>query len=254
MRARAPSLLLLVMGGAAFADPKPKPVDISAFRAKLVVLEDDNGGTYAVLPDGADSRVWYGTGKTLYEQVKVGYSADGDAWDIPVWAPRVPNIQPGSLQLQHDGSFHRWCGSDNDTKLKPVTADRVKVVLAHVAFMSPAALRVPHVLARDDAGIYYYVDKLRTSVGGGGYRVFVGRKGAMKQLTLSDVATDVAGDVFATPDGDVRFVHENGEKSATWIHSKDKTQLTLVDVDASSRLIFKDLGIYTFLGTLCDDL
>ncbi|HEY1813983.1 MAG TPA: hypothetical protein VGG74_16645 [Kofleriaceae bacterium] len=254
MGARAQALVLLLIGATASADPKPKPVDVSAFRGKLVVLEDDSGGTYAVLPDSANPRVWYGTGKTLYEQIRIGSSADDDSWDISVWAPRVPNVQPGSVQRQHDGSFHRWCGGDSDLKLKPLTADRAKVVLDHVAFMSSATMRVPHVLARDDAGIYYYIDRLRAAVGGGGYRVFVGKKGAMKQLALSDVATDTAGDVFATPDGEVRFVHDNGQDSATWIHNKTKTPLTLVDVDASSRLIFKDLGIYTFLGTLCDDL
>jgi hypothetical protein len=259
MRARAVTLLLPVIcvigaGTAIAGDPKPKPIDITPFRARLVVLEDGTGATYVVLPDGGNSRVWYGTGKTLYEQVPAGYSADGDAWDITLWAPRVPNIQPGSVQRKPDGSFHRWCGSDSDTPLKQVTADRAKTVLDHVSINSAAAIRTPYLLARDDAGTYYYVDRLRAAVGGGGYRVFVGEKGAMKQLPLSDIATDVAGDVFATPNGKVRFVHDTGERhTAAWIHGSDKKELTLVDLDASSRLIFKDLGIYTFLGTLCDD-
>ena len=252
MRARVGMLLVIGTGTAFAGDPKPKAVDVTPFRDKLVVLEDALGGTYVVLPAAGDSRVWYGSGKTLYEQITTGYSADGDAWDVPVWAPRVPNVQPGSVQKKSDGSFHRWCGGDHDLPLKPVTADRVKTVLARVTIMSPAVLRVPYLLARDDGGVYYYVDKLR---GGANYRVFAGKKGAMKQLAMSDVATDPAGDVFSTATGEVRFVHNTEEKhSAVWVHGNDRTSLSLIDTDAASRLIFKDLGVYTFLGTLCDDI
>ena len=236
-------------------DPKPKPIDIAPFRDKLVVLEDGQGGTYLVLNNAGDSRIWYGNGATLFEQIGRGYSADGDAWDITVWAPRVANLQPGSIQRKGDGSFHRWCGTDHDLPLKQVTADRVKTVLSRVKIMSPNAIRASYLLARDDAGTYYYVDRIRQNFGGGGYRVFVGKKGSMKQLPLTDVATDIAGDVFATQTGEVRFVHDTGEKqTATWIHGSEKQSLSLIDVDVSSRLIFKDLGIYTFLGTLCDDI
>jgi hypothetical protein len=245
-------MLLVIGAGTAMAgDPKPKPIDVAPFRDKLVVLEDASGGTYVVLLDKGSSRVWYGSGKTLYEQITTGYSADGDAWDVPVWAPRVPNFQPGSVQKQQDGSFHRWCGGESDVPLKAVTADRAKTVLAHVAIMSTIALRVPYLLARDDAGIYYYIDKLR---GGANYRVFVGKKGAMKQLAMSDVATDPAGDVFSTATGEVRFVHDESDKrSAAWVHGKDRMPLSLIDTDTASRLIFKDLGVYAFLGTLCDE-
>jgi hypothetical protein len=259
MRARstlvvAVAIVVACASSALANDPKPKPVDVSAFRDKLIVLEDGQGGTYVVLNKAGDSRIWYGTGTTLYEQIPRGYSADGDAWDITVWAPRVINLQPGSVQRQADGSFHRWCGSEHDLPLKPVTADRVKTVLARVQIMSPSAIRASYLLARDDAGTYYYVDRLRDRLGGG-YRVFVGKKGSMKLLSLTDVATDAAGDVFATPTGEVRFVHDSGEKqTATWVHGSERLALSLLDVDVASRLIFKDLGIYTFLGTLCDDL
>ena len=36
--------------------------------------------------------------------------------------------------------------------------------------------------------------------------MFVGKKGAMKQLPLTDVASDTAGEVFATKTGDLRLV------------------------------------------------
>jgi hypothetical protein len=259
MRARAviPLLVMALAPTAVAGDPKPTVVDIKPFRAKLVVLEDAVGGVYVVLPAGSDTRVWYGAGKTLYEQLSEGrYSANGASWIANFWAPRIPNIQPASIQLKDDGTYHKWCGSDSDTPLKAATADRVKMLLDRSSIMSPIATRIAYMLARDDSGIYYYVDKIRDKLGGQGYRVFVGKKGAMKPLPLSDLATDLAGDVFATKTGEVRFVRGlSGDKStATWVQGSNKTQLSLLDTDASSRLIFKDLGIYQFLGTLCDDI
>jgi hypothetical protein len=259
MRARRVIALLLVSGMAAAGEPKPTAVDTKAFRDKLVVLEDAQGGTYIVLP-GADSRMWFGTGKTLYEQVVVTRFANGEtgAWDVGVWSPRVTNVQPGSVQRRDDGSFRRWCGGDKYLDLKIITADRAKGIIDKAQFLSTALTRRPHLLARDDAGTYYYVDVIREQYGGSGYRVFVGKKGAMKPLALTDVATDSAGEVFSTKAGDVRIVHENPNESAKasvmWIKGEKRTALVQLDTDANSRLIFKDLGIYTFLGTICDDI
>ena len=124
--------------------------------------------------------------------------------------------------------------------------------------MTTGLVRKPHLLARDDAGTYYYVDVIRDQYGGSGYRVFVGKKGAMKQLPLTDVATDTGGEVFATKTGDVRIVHDNSTEGvkagATWVKGEKRTPLLTLDTDANSRVIFKDLGIYTFLGTICDDI
>jgi len=260
MRARwVLGLAGLVSGIAAAGEPKPTAVDIKAVRDQLVVLEDTQGGTYVVLPT-SDGRMWYGTGKTLFEQVVVTKFLNGEtgAWDIGVWAPRVTRTQPGSVQRKDDGSFHRWCGTDHDSPLKIVPADRAKGVLDKATFMSTALTRRPHLLARDDAGTYYYVDVIRDQYGGSGFRVFAGKKGAMKQLPLSDVASDTAGEVFATKSGDVRFVHDDpdaGTKAVvTWVKGEKRTQLVMLDTDQNSRLIFKDLGVYSFLGTICDDL
>jgi hypothetical protein len=184
-------------------------------------------------------------------------NSETGAWDVSVWAPRVANIQPGSLQRKDDGSFHRWCGDSNDTPLKQLSADRAKGVLDKATLMTTAMTRRPHLLARDDAGTYYYIDVIRDQYGGSGFRVYVGKKGAMKLLPLSDVASDTGGEVFATKSGDVRIVRDNNNSekaTVTWVKGEKHTTLVKLDTDANSRLIFKDLGVYTFVGTLCDDL
>lgn len=250
---------LCVLSTSALAEPKPKPVDIKPIRDQLIVLQDADGGVYVVLP-GSGSRVFYGVGgrnKNLYEQPVIGRSSDSTAgtWDVSVWAPRVPNLQPGSVQKQKDGSFRKWCGGDNFTPLTRLSADQSKVVIDKGAFLSTAMMRRPYLLARDDGGVYYYVDVLRKEYGGKGYRVFIGKKGAMKQKPLSDVAIDSAGDVFATKTGDLRIVRDTSDSSkatVAWVKGEKRTTLFSLDVDVSSQLIFSDLGVYGFIGSICE--
>jgi hypothetical protein len=242
---------------AAAGDPKPKPVDIKPFRDKLVVLADAAGGTYVVKP-GEDAQMFYGTGKTLYAQVVVGRGANADGWNIDVWAPRAPGYQPGSIYRRPGtGVFEKFCGGENKTGLTLVTGDKAKAILDKSQFVTTAMFRTPHAFLRDDTGTYYYVDQLRREYGGKGYRVFVGKKGAMKALPLTDVAIDSAGEVFATKSGDLRLVIDDDgvtRKSATWAKGTKKTSLTVLDMSRDEPIIFKELGIYTFLGTICDDL
>ena len=252
---RAPGWLVIascLIATVAAADPKPTEIDSKPFKDRLMLFQDAQGGTYAVLRD-ASPRVFYGTGKQLYEQIVTGSGANEDQWSIGTWAPRVHEIRPGQILRMEDGSFKRDCDGLDDAGLTAVVGEKATKLLASVKLMSPATTRIPYLLARDDAGVYYYVDKLRK---GDGYRVFVGKKGAMKQMPLSDVAIDMAGAVFSTKTGDLRLVRstDSGEKeSVKWVHGEKGTDLHFLDVDAASVLIFKDLGIYGFLGTLCDN-
>jgi hypothetical protein len=235
-------------------EPKPRPVDVKPFRDTLIVLADASGGTYVVKP-GDDPRVFYGPGKTLYEQVVTGRSANGDAWDVSTWSPRAPGYQPGSLGRKQDGSFEKFCGGDIRTGLTLVTGDKAKAILDKYQFVSSGIVHVPHALMRDDAGVYYYVDALAKPYGGHGYRVFVGKKGAMKQVPLSDTASDSAGEVFSTKSGDLRLtITDQGSKTAVWGKGGKQTPLIVLDTERDEPLIFRDLGVYKFLGTLCDDL
>jgi len=43
-----------------------------------------------------------------------------------------------------------------------------------------------------------------------------------------------------------------GRESPLWINKR--TELVFLDTDINSVVIFKDLGLYTFLGTLCDNV
>ena len=240
---------------AAAEDPKPKSVDIKAIRDQVIVLTDAAGGVYVVKP-GEDARMFYGTGKTLYEQVVTGRSANEDGWSVETWAPRAIGYQPGSIMRRPGtGEFEKYCGGDNKTGLTQVTGDKAKAILDKSRFMTTALIRGPHALLRDDNGTYYYIDALRKEYGGKGYRVLVGKKGALKPLPLADIAIDGAGEVFATKGGALSLVIEEGEpKSGSWKKGEKKTPLTMLDLARDTPVIYRELGVYTFLGTICDDL
>jgi hypothetical protein len=259
MRARACWVaVLLALPVAAVAEPKPEAVDIKSYRDKLVVLQDARGGTYVVMtPHEGENHAFYGTGKTLYEQVIGGRGQNGDAWNIDLWAPRVPRFQNSSLVYKQDKTFALFCGSD-ETGLTQLTGDKAKAVLDKSAFLSPALVWRARVLARDDAGVYYYVDGLREKYGGKGFRLFVGKKGGMKQVPITDIASDTGGEVFSTKSGDLRLVttanDSSSSKTAVWIKGEKRTTLVVLDVDSNSPVIYGELGVYSFIGTVCESL
>ena len=251
--------VLVATASTVAAEPAPKPVDIKDLKSKAVVLADAQGGTYVVLRGGDDPKVFFGpNAKTLYEQIIIGSFSDGEGgWEFNTWAPRVPEgSHLGSLEHKKDGSYQKTCRGKDDLGLTELTGDKARAVLDKAAFLTMAIVHVPHLLARDDSGVYYYVDRFAKIYGGKGYRVFVGKKGAMKQMPLTDVASDSAGDVFSTKTGDLRLVRnsDSNKETMTWVRGEKRTELVFLDTDVNSVVIFKDLGIYTFLGTLSDNV
>ena len=246
--------IALASASASAGDPKPTAVDIKPFRDRLIVLQDAQGATYVVDP-GSDGHAFYGTGKALYEQIITGRSAQGDigAWDVDVFAPRVPELRPGVIQRRGDGTYHLLCDRD-DTVLTERTGDKAKAIVDKSQFLTPAVIRTAHFLARDETGVYYYVDQIRKAYGGKGYRVFVGKKGAMKELPLVDIAMDSAGDIFSTKTGDLRLVNDRDASTAKWVRGDKAVVLKILDLDVNSPLIYRDLGVYSFIGTICENL
>ncbi|MBA2542301.1 MAG: hypothetical protein H0V17_21850 [Deltaproteobacteria bacterium] len=251
-----------VGGGRALAEPKPQKVDIKPFRDELLVFADATGNTYVVKPHKVSSsggtedapRIWFGpAGKPLYEQNGIGRSGNGAAWSYQTWAPRITGIRPAYFARAADGSFSKSCDADS-VPLTQLTGDKAKAVLDKSTLMTEYLNRRAHMLARDDSGVYYYVDRLTKQHGSKGFRVYVGKKGAMKQMALSDVASDTAGEVFSTKTGDLRLDRRSDINKMMWIRGEKRTELITLDVDANSTVIFTDLGIYQYLGTLCDNM
>ncbi len=252
----------LAVVGVAHADPTPQKIDSKPFRDQLLVFTDSASNVYVIKPENRPAsapvepaRVWFGSpNKPVYEQVVTGLSRNGSAWSVQTWAPRIIGIRPGYLSQKADGTWTKSCGDQDAISLTQHTGDKAKALLDKSPLMSEYLMRRAHMLARDDSGTYYYVDKLSKEYGSKGFRIYMGRKGAMKQMPLSDVASDTAGEVFSTKTGDLRLDRRADSKKMVWIRGEKRTELITLDVDANSPVIFADLGIYPFLGTICDNM
>jgi hypothetical protein len=271
----------------ASADPAPQPVKVDAQKSTPIVLTDAEGGIYVVFGDGTETskgrstlvmrkvrdigaidgdklpKLFYGpNAKAVYEQVILRSNSDGKGrWEIGSWAPRVAQgMHLGIIERTSDGSYRKSCNHADARPsyvgLTELTGDKAQAVLDRAKFLTPAIVRVPHLLARDDHGVYYYVDRIAELYGGKGYRVFVGRKGALKQMPLVDVASDSAGEVFSTKTGELRLVRsrKSDDETIAWVRGERRTELVLLDTEDNLVLILKDLGLYGFLGTLCDNV
>jgi hypothetical protein len=258
---------LLAFAAPAAADPAPKAVDIKSFKDKLVVLKDANGGYYAVAYErDEEPHIFYGTAKVLHEQLYEGpRSRNGDGWSVAIQAPRTEYPFMAHFERLKDGGGYRvYCGNDpkkhKNIGLTQITGDEAKKILDKSQFLTTAVIRRPHMLARDDRGVYYYVDVLRDVYGGNGHRVYVGKKGAMKLLALQDIASDSAGEVYSTKTGDLRLVRYNDRDSnqtkptAQWIRGEKRTELIYLDIYMNQQLVSRDLGIYQYSQTICGDI
>lgn len=236
----------------AVKDDKGEVVDIKAQAKNFRVLTNETGQFY-VVPTNWDMNdfVFFGDGKTMYQQRIIGGGSSGDgSMDFAVWAPRVVGLQQGSLAVKADGSGVAHCNAEHPTKLVPASPAETTRVLTKASFRAPLWKRQSKFLARDDSGTYFFVDVLRES--GKGHRVYVGAKGAMKAMPMTTLVDDAAGQIYGTKRGELRIVANAGEK-ATWRKGKKVEELTVLDPADNRYLIYRELGIYGQLGTICDD-
>lgn len=279
-------IALALSAGSAFADgdkepPQPgKPIATAAVVDKLDVFKDDFGGFY-VSPkpnafkdsDDNDKWVFFGDKKGVFQQTIVGSSTtNGGDYDWTIWSPRVKNMQQAQLTLVKGAMALACERHDAQYKKKPLTQltdDQAKAFVKATPFYPKLWQRQAHFLARDDDGMYFYVDRWSDDHGGQGYRVFAGMKGQMKQLVMTNVVSDSAGEIFATKGGDLKIVTKSEAASAGrsdpisveaaadfkayWKKGEKKAELVVLPLMPNRYLIYRELGIYGRLGVVCDD-
>ncbi len=251
---------VIVVALCATAHADPQPIDASAVVDKLEVYRDETGNYYVVPRPGAidakdaENWVFYGDGKKLYQQRIIGFASQGKHREWTLWSPRAKKMSGGELELD-DAKGVLVCRHEKDGKrpLVALAGDEAHTLLAKAKLYPPPWQREAHLLARDDDGVYYYVDMLREEFGGNGYRVFAGVKGSMKELAMTNIVRDSAGEIYATKTGQLKLVTAK-DKAAYWIKGGKKSELTLVDVRDDRYLVYRDLGIYGALGAVCDDM
>ncbi|MFH0903341.1 MAG: hypothetical protein V2A73_22155, partial [Pseudomonadota bacterium] len=230
--------------------------DVEPVRNKLVALGDGNGH-YLVLVPFAESEdrelFFYGDGKSFYRQRIFSFSMESNvSFSYSFWEPRVQAAWKGSFG-HRDGKYVVRC-DDRTTELKPLAEAESRQLIDAASFYDVRWKRYAYALARDEKGVYYYVDRMREPEGNRDFRLFVGPVGALKLAKMKNIVSDSEGDIFSTRGGELRLVLGKGE--ASWIKGKSRASLKVVPVQDNAPLIYGDLGVYTGepLGTPCDDL
>ncbi|MBS1152142.1 MAG: hypothetical protein H6Q89_3840, partial [Myxococcaceae bacterium] len=98
------------------------------------------------------------------------------------------------------------------------------------------------------------------------WRLYVGQRGKLKLQQMTNIVHDTEGEIFATPNGELRLVLtdpqpvpagvQRKDQGLKWVAGKVANPLINVPVEENGRLIYTELGIYDRerLGTPCDDL
>ncbi len=242
-------------------DGEPAPgsvVDIKPVVEHLVFATDGKGHFVAATPFFGDSSAnsFYSADGKQFVQLRItgGGSSGTESWDKIFWEPRVDSRWQGGFGWKN-GEWSVQC-ADRKTILQQVPMDAAKKLAADAKFIYGTWDRHAHGLARDNAGTYFFVDR---GVGekAKNFRVFMGPRGRLKPIPLTNVVSDSEGDIFATKEGTLRLILGRGEKSeSTWIKGKTTNRLVVLPLDDNRKMIYTDLGIYTGqrLGTPCDDL
>lgn len=245
--------------------PAGSPVDVSAVQADLVVSTDGKGHFLAAIPHfkvaaaGGDSSAhnYYSPDGKRFVALRVtgGAAMGAESFDRILWEPRVQARWQGAFGWKQPPEGAGWwvqCGDRKTSLTELSSADRA-ALLAKAQFVTGTWDRRAYALARDNAGVYWYVDR---GVGEKSkqFRVFMGVRGQMKPVPLVNVVSDSEGDVFATKQGTLRLVLGKGE--SLWAKGKAEQKLILLPIEDNRQLIYTDLGPYLGqrLGTPCDDL
>jgi hypothetical protein len=233
-------------------------VDISPVRADLAVYTDGKGHYLPLVePDPErktpdDLELFYGDGKAFHAARVSQYYADGLKFEIGFQDPRIPASPAGSVKREL-GKVTLSCWG-TDTELSRLPDPEAQAMVGAGTFYKNNTKYSPLALAQQDDR-YIYVD---SEIGADKkYRVFTGKKGALKAVTVKDAKYDERENTFT-------FVTDQG----TLVASRDrdaseyafglgwegkKENWKTLGRSESWKLIFDELGVYTTrTPTPCD--
>ncbi len=219
-------------------------------RARLRLFTDGHGRYLALDPQGDALDPFYaGDARQLYAQRVYGGGSEGQDFDRVFWDPRVGERWQAELDRKN-GRLSLQCGT-RTIAFHPAAPARARAVLARAHLFLPRWQREAFAIARDDRGTYFFVDRRRESSVRPEYRLFVGQKGKLSPVALSDAIVDRGGELFITADGRLRI--RPAARKADWIAGDTVTPLVYLDIGDEARFAYTELGVYHEpLGTACD--
>ena len=223
-------------------------------KDRLWVLTDDDQLVIAIVPfQGIDAPFFAGDPEKLYRQRVISGGSEGSTnADYSFWDPRARAGAEASLSIRA-GRATLTCGK-RTIPLRVVGPGGTKRILSEAKLYAPPFRRIPHLLARDDQGAYFFVDAARDPWSGRAadrqdLRLRYGRKGALAPVELADAISDSGGLVLVGGSG--RLVARGGQ--VEWIGATGRTPLTPLELQAAGPFVYGELGAYGGrLGTPCD--
>lgn len=225
----------------------------------------DGKGHYVlhVASAGSAAQLFYGDGKRM-TRVPLIEQLGGATFFEPRFfdANANPNFRGADIRVHSSVDFDASkgtclvrCGVQR-TDLRVLPSDKATELLTAAALAPVPTLRVPHALARDERGNYYYVDKGSTPATASSFRLYMGPKGNLKLQKMTNVVSDSQGEIFSTKTGDLRLIVGPGGTQSTWVKGAARTSLLAVPVQDNLRMIWTELGVYAGekRSTPCDDL
>jgi hypothetical protein len=241
--------------------PKPwaessLPVPL-AERRDLAVYADDRGHFLAAAPFEAGSRrVFAGSARKLFLQEVLAAGANGtSAHGFAFWDPRART--PGEAFFEvRAGKARLVCGA-REVPLRTLSRGEADAVLASATFYGPRWRREPHLLAQDDEGNFFYVDRARPGAerSGPDYRLYAGPAGKAARIEIASLAEGPDGLVLVTASGKLRLGRSaDGAPAVDWLAGGGRRMLRPLDPARSGALVYRQLGVYEpgALGTPCD--
>jgi hypothetical protein len=232
-------------------------VDVREVRNQLRVFQDDTQKILVMVPFGDNDWVFWGEPNgVLYQQPSLFSSANGtESYEYGLIDRRYNSTYRGISAQYRDGKTFVTCG-ETRLELNPLSIADGEARLKGAQFAAPFWSRNAHFLARDDYGVYYYIDKANThddqQVPESSYRVYIGWKGEILQAPLSMVAQDSVGEVYGMPNGDRRIVINR--QVGRYFDGDDVRELHTLNLHIDSILMYRDGGVYDKArhGTPCD--
>lgn len=249
-------------------------------RDGILALEDERFGTFGAALNYHSTRVCQDESERYFTLIspqaepgeQLAYGTREEIFQIPHYPgiglgwfldPRAFNPKHSDAFRGYDLRFFSKIEVDGDQCrlscgereiLLQLADDEIKSALFEMERSPSPFDRVPHALARDKKGVYYYVDRGNTPETAKDFRLYRGQRGALKQLEMRDVVSDSEGEIFESRAGALRLVLDRDE--AAWHQGRKREELKTLPIEENLGVIFNELGVYLGrpLGVPCDDL
>lgn len=226
MSGRSILIVVTLLGLVAPAHARqPEPKKVTLQHTEHLRVFHDGKGNYLVVPDGAammkqrrlrkalGRQVFFGTRKKLYRQLRNGFSRNGDFYQYGVTDGRART--PQSSRFVHDPRRQTFFQCDGrKTGLSALSEAEARRLFKTAEFRDVYWRRVIHLVARDDLGRYYVIDRLphgkavdhlHHPVLPRGVRLWIGPRGKMKRMRLRNTIADPAGQILITGKGRLKL-------------------------------------------------